>query len=59
MQLRFLGSEECGLAFITRPTHRVALVEKCYIDEGLERRLAQPQPISGQRSIVPWIMRIR
>ena len=39
---RFLGSEECGLVFNTSPTHRVALVEKCYIGEGFERRLANP-----------------
>ena len=41
VQLRFLGSEECGLMFNTRPTHRVTLVGKCYIDEGLERQLAR------------------
>jgi hypothetical protein len=42
-------SEECDLVFNTRPTHRVALVEKCYIERVLERRLAKPQPISSQR----------
>ena len=41
--------EECGLAFKTSPEHRVALVEKCYVDRILDRRLARPLPAPRTR----------
>ena len=40
---------ECGLAFQSDPEHRVTLVEKCYIDRILDRRLARPQPAARPR----------
>jgi hypothetical protein len=41
--------EECNLSFQTSPEHRVSLVEKCYIDRILDRRLAKPATASRPR----------
>jgi len=36
---------ECGLRFNTSRSDRISLVEECYINKILEKRLAKPEPL--------------